>query len=177
MKYAYSIFISIFLFSCSTLEYGLMIESDIEKEGNAQEILDQLNDPELKKGKVFVFSNKQDGLWQFVRVNNEEKHMRDQEIQVFDLVDGENNVYAFGRIFGDEVNNCTGKGYSFNTENFPEYETHFFIIAEPAEREFIGRYFNCYKEVHLTEEGFIYIKDNPRSRWNQDWLLKYYKRS
>ena len=69
MQYAYSIFISLFLFSCSTLEYGLMIESDIEKEGNAQEILDQLNDPELKKGKVFVFSNKQDGLWQFVRVN------------------------------------------------------------------------------------------------------------
>ena len=80
MKYAYSIFISIFLFSCSTLEYGLMID------GNAQEILDQLNDLELKKGKVFVFSNKQDGLWQFVRVNDEEKHMRDQEVQVFDLV-------------------------------------------------------------------------------------------
>ena len=104
MQYAYSIFISLFLFSCSTLEYGLMIESDIEKDGNAQEILDQLNDLELKKGKVFVFSNKQDGLWQFVRVNDEEKHMRDQEVQVFDLVDGENNIYAFGRIFGDEVN-------------------------------------------------------------------------
>ena len=56
------------------------------------------------RGKVFIFSNKQDGLWQFVRVNDQEKHMRDQEIQVFDLVDGENNVYAFGRIFGDEVN-------------------------------------------------------------------------
>ena len=171
MQYAYSIFISIFLFSCSTLEYGLMIESDIEKYGNAQEILNQLNDLELKKGKVFVFSNKQDGLWQFVRVNDEEKHMRDQEVQVFDLVDGENNIYAFGRIFGDEVNNCTGKGYSFNTENFPEYETHFFMIAEPAEREFIGRYFDCYKEVHLTEEAFFYIKQNPRSRFKFDWIL------
>ena len=35
-------------------------ELKFEKEGNAQEILDQLNDPELRKGKVFVFSNKQD---------------------------------------------------------------------------------------------------------------------
>ena len=126
---------------------------------------------ELRKGKVFVFSNKQDGLWQFVRVNKTEKHMRDQEVQVFDLVDGENNVYAFGRIFGDEVNNCTGIGYSFNTKDFPEYETHFFVIAEPAEREFAGRYFNCYKEVHFTEEGFFYVKENPRSRVNLDWVL------
>ena len=171
MKYIYSTLSIFLLFSCTTLEYGLMLESDIEKEGNAQEILDQLNDPELRKGKVFVFSNKQDGLWQFVRVNNTEKHMRDQEVQVFDLVDGENNVYAFGRIFGDEVNNCTGKGFSFNTKDFPEYETHFFIIAEPAEREFAGRYFNCYKEVHFTEEGFFYVKENPRSRVNLDWVL------
>ena len=102
MKHIYLLSITFFLFSCSTLEYGLMIESDIEKEDNAQEILDQLNNSELKKRKVFVFSNTQDGLWQFVRVNNTERYMRDQEVQVFDLSDGENNVYAFGRIFGDE---------------------------------------------------------------------------
>ena len=171
MKYVYSLFITIFLFSCTTLEYGLLLESDIEKEGNGQIILDQLEDPELRKEKIFVFSNTQDGLWQFVRVNNTERYMRDQEVQVFDLVDGENNVYAFGRIFGDEVNNCTGKGYSFNTKDFPQYETHFFIIAEPAEREFAGRYFDCYKELHFTEEGFFYIKENPRSRGNWDWVL------
>ena len=171
MKHIYLLSITFFLFSCSTLEYGLMIESDIEKEDNAQEILDQLNNSELKKRKVFVFSNTQDGLWQFVRVNNTERYMRDQEVQVFDLSDGENNVYAFGRIFGDEVNNCTGKGYSFNTEDFSEYETHFFMIAEPSEREFAGRYFNCYKEVHLTEGGFFYVIDNPRSRFKSDWVL------
>ena len=31
--------------------------------------------------------------------------MRDQEVQIFDLVDGKNNIYAFNRIFGDEVLN------------------------------------------------------------------------
>jgi len=171
MKYIYSTFSIFFLFSCTTLEYGLMLESDIEKEGNGQQILDQLNDPELRKGKIFVFSNTQDGLWQFVRVNNSERYMGDQEVQVFDKVDGENNVYAFGRIFGDEVLNCTGDGFKFNSEDFPDYETHFFMIAKPAGREFGGRYFNCYKEVHFTEEGFFYIKDNPRSRINFDWVL------
>lgn len=171
MKHIHLIFTAFFLFSCSTLEYGLMIESDIEREGNAEEILDQLNDSELRKGKVFVFSNTQDGLWQFVRVNDTERHMRDQEIQVFNLVDGENNVYAFGRIFGDEVNNCTGNGFTFNAEDLTENETHYFMIAQPAGREFAGRYFNCYKEVHLSEEAFFYLKDNPRSRLKSDWIL------
>ena len=82
MKYTYSIFISISLFSCTTLEYGLLLESDIEKEGNGEIILNQLYDPELSKAKIFVFSNTQDGLWQFVRVNNTERYMRDQEVQV-----------------------------------------------------------------------------------------------
>ena len=171
MKYAYLIFISIFLFSCTTLEYGLLLESDIEKEGNGQIILDQLEDPELRKEKIFVFSNSQDGLWKFVRVNNTERYMRDQEVQVFDLVDGKNNIYAFGRIFGDEVLNCNGDGYSFNAEDFAENETHYFMIAQPAGREFGGRYFNCYKEVHLTEEAFFYSKDNPRSRIKMEWIL------
>ena len=110
MKHIYSLTIIFILFSCTTLEYGLLLESDIEKEGNGQLILDQLNDPELRKGKIFVFSNTQDGLWQFVRVNGVERYMRDQEVQIFDLVDGKNNIYAFNRIFGDEVLNCTGDG-------------------------------------------------------------------
>ena len=171
MKYVCSLFISIFLFSCTTLEYGLLLESDIEKEGNGQIILDQLKDPQLRKEKIFVFSNTQDGLWQFVRVNNTERYMRDQEVQVFDLVDGKNNIYAFGRIFGDEVLNCTGDGYSFNAEDFSEHETLIFMITEPAGREFGGRYFNCYKEVHLTEKAFFYLKDNPSSRIRMDWIL------
>ena len=63
------------MFSCTTLEYGLLLESDIEKEGNGQIILDQLEDPELRKTKIFVFSNTQDGLWQFVRVNDTESFL------------------------------------------------------------------------------------------------------
>tara|TARA_B100001057_G_scaffold103450_1_gene100868 strand:- start:522 stop:1043 length:522 start_codon:yes stop_codon:yes gene_type:complete len=171
MKYVYSLFITIFLFSCTTLEYGLLLESDIEKEGNGQIILDQLEDPELRKEKIFVFSNTQDGLWQFVRVNNTERYMRDQEVQVFDLVDGKNNIYAFGRIFGDEVLNCTGDGYTFNTEDFTELDTLFFMVVNAAESEFAGRKLNCYKEFHLSEEGFFHFKDNPRTRYKSDWFL------
>ena len=171
MKYVYPLFITIFLFSCTTLEYGLLIESDIEKEGNGQIILDQLEDPELRKEKIFVFSNTQDGLWQFVRVNNTERYMRDQEVQVFDLVDGKNNIYAFGRIFGDEVLNCNGDGYTFNAEDFTELDTLFFMVVNAAESEFAGRKLNCYKEFHLSEEGFFYFKDNPRTRYKSDWFL------
>ena len=97
--------------------------------------------------------------------------MRDQEVQVFDLVDGKNNIYAFGRIFGDEVMNCTGDGYTFNAEDFTELDTLFFMVVFAAENEFAGRKLNCYKEFHLSEEGFFYIKDNPRSRYKSDWFL------
>ena len=85
MRNIYLIAITFFLSSCTTLEYELGIQSDIEKEGNAQIILDQLNDSELRKGKVFVFSNIRDGLFHYVRVNETERYMRDQEVQVFDL--------------------------------------------------------------------------------------------
>ena len=148
------------------MEYdNLFIQSDIEKEGNAQIILDQLNDSELRKGKVFVFSNIRDGLWHFVRVNETERYMRDQEVQVFDLVEGENKIFAFLKALGDEVYNCSGDEFAFSTEDFPEYETFFFMVVKSAESEFAGRKLNCYKEFHLSEEGFFYIKDNPRSRY------------
>ena len=97
--------------------------------------------------------------------------MRDQEVQVFDLIDGENNIFAFLTAFGDEVYNCSGEQFVFNTKDFPEYETFFFMVVETAESEFAGRKLNCFKEFHLTEEGFFYIKDNPRSRYKSDWFL------
>ena len=90
--------------SCAAIDENFLIQSDIEKEDNAQEILDMLNDSELRKGKVFVFSNIQDGLWHYVRVNETEFYMRDQE-------------------------------------------------------------------VHLVEGAFFYFIENPRSRWNSDWVL------
>ena len=93
MRHFFSLASIIFLVSCSAIDEQFLIQSDIEKNGNAQEILDQLNNPELRKGKVFVFSNIQDDLWRYVRVNGNEVLMRDQEVQVFDLVDGENDIY------------------------------------------------------------------------------------
>ena len=171
MRNIYLIAITFFLSSCTTLEYELGIQSDIEKEGNAQIILDQLKDSELRKGKVFVFSNIRNGLFHYVRVNETEKYMRDQEVQVFDLIDGKNNIFAFLTAFGDEVYNCSGEEFVFTTEEFPEYETFFFMVVEAAESEFAGRKLNCFKEFHLTEEGFSYIKDNPRSRYKSDWFL------
>ena len=171
MRNIYIIAFTFLLSSCTTLEYELGIQSDIEKEGNAQIILDQLNDSELRKGKVFVFSNIRDGLFHYVRVNETERYMRDQEVQVFDLIDGKNNIFAFLTAFGDEVYNCNGEEFVFTTKDFPEYETFFFMVVEAAESEFAGRKLNCFKEFHLTEEGFFYIKDNPRSQYKPDWFL------
>ena len=171
MRNIYIIAFTFFLSSCTTLEYELGIQSDIEKEGNAQIILDQLKDSELRKGKVFVFSNIRDGLFHYVRVNETERYMRDQEVQVFDLIDGKNNIFAFLTAFGDEVYNCNGEEFVFTTKDFPEYETFFFMVVEAAESEFAGRKLNCFKEFHLTEEGFFYIKDNPRSQYKSDWFL------
>ena len=87
------------------------------------------------------------------------------------LIDGKNNIFAFLTAFGDEVYNCSGEQFVFNTKDFPEYETFFFMVVETAESEFAGRKLNCFKEFHLTEEGFFYIKDNPRSRYKSDWFL------
>ena len=153
MKYVYMLFILVILFSCSSLEYELGIQSDIEKDGNAQIILDQLNDSELRKGKVFVFSNISDGLFHYVRVNETERYMRDQEVQVFDLIDGKNNIFAFLTAFGDEVYNCSGEQFVFNTKDFPEYETFFFMVVETAESEFAGRKLNCFKNFILLKKG------------------------
>ena len=66
---------------------------------------------------------------------------------------------------------CIRDRLVFNTKDFPEYETFFFMVVETAESEFAGRKLNCFKEFHLTEEGFFYIKDNPRSRYKSDWFL------
>lgn len=157
--------------SCAAIDEQFLIQSDIEKEGNAQEILDVLNDSELRKGKIFVFSNIQDGLWHYVRVNDTEVHMRDQEVQVFDLIDGGNNIFTFGRIFGDEVGSCSKEPFAFNTKNFKELETHYFMITQPLGLELFGRNIPCYKEIHLIEDAFFYFMENPRSRWNPDWVL------
>ena len=159
-----------FLFSCESVDWY----TTLEENDNAQEILDQLNDPELKKGKIFVFSQHIDDVVAKIRVNDEVFLIRRNEILSFELKEGDNSIYTYLIAFGDEVSNCDKEPYIFNTKNFEGYETHYFLLLEIIEG---GKLFDCFRDVHVTEEGFQYIKENPRSRWKQEWLLNYYKRS
>ncbi len=159
-----------FLFSCESIDWY----TTLEENDNAQEILDQLNDPELKKGKIFVFSQHIDDVVAKIRVNDEVFLIRRNEILSFELKEGDNSIYTYLIAFGDEVSNCDKEPYIFNTKNFEGYETHYFLLLEIIEG---GKLFDCFRDVHVTEEGFHYIKENPRSRWKQEWLLNYYKRS
>jgi hypothetical protein len=56
MKNILCFLLTIFLFSCETLDSIVDMRSTLERNDNAQQILDQLNDSELKKGKIFVLS-------------------------------------------------------------------------------------------------------------------------
>ena len=159
-----------FLFSCESVDWY----TTLEENDNAQEILDQLNDPELKKGKIFVFSQHIDDVVAKIRVNGEVFLIRRNEVLSFELKEGDNSLYTYLIAFGDEVSNCDKEPYIFNTKNFEGYETHYFLLLEIIEG---GKVFDCFRDVHVTEEGFHYIKENPRSRWKQEWLLNYYKRS
>ncbi|MFL2728687.1 MAG: hypothetical protein ACJ0FU_06380 [Gammaproteobacteria bacterium] len=109
-----------------------------------------------------------------IRVNDEVFLIRRNEILSFELKEGDNSIYTYLIAFGDEVSNCDKEPYIFNTKNFEGYETHYFLLLEIIEG---GKLFDCFRDVHVTEEGFQYIKENPRSRWKQEWLLNYYKRS
>ena len=159
-----------FLFSCESVDWY----TTLEENDNAQEILDQLNDTELKKKKIFVLSKHTDNVVAKIRVNDEVFLIRRNEILSFELKEGDNSLYTYLIAFGDEVSNCDKEPYIFNTKDFEGYETHYFLLLEIIEG---GKVFDCFRDVHVTEEGFQYIKENPRSRWKQEWLLNYYKRS
>ena len=160
-----------FLFSCESLDRHTTLEIN----DNVQEILDQLNDSELKKGKIFVFSkHKDDRVIAKIRVNEEVFLIKRNEVQSFELKEGDNSLYTYLVAFGDEVSNCDKEPYVFNTKDFEGYETHYFLLLEHKEGR---KMFDCYRDVHVTEEAFHYIPKNPRSKWKQDWLLNYYKRS
>ena len=164
-------FLSVFfLFSCESVDWY----TTLEENDNAQEILDQLNDTELKKRKIFVLSKHTDDVVAKIRVNDEVFLIRRNEILSFELKEGDNSIYTYLVAFGDEVSNCDKEPYIFNTKNFEGYESHYFLLLEIIEG---GKLFDCFRDVHVTEEGFHYIKENPRSRWKQEWLLNYYKRS
>ena len=154
-----------FLFSCESLDR----HTTLEENDNVQEILDQLNDSELKKGKIFVFSNhKDDRVIAKILVNEQVFLIKRNEVQSFELKEGNNSLYTYLVAFGDEVRNCNKEPYIFNTKDFEGYETHYFLLLEIREG---GKKFDCYRDVHVTEEGFHYFQENPRSKWKQDWTL------
>lgn len=151
-----------FLFSCATIDEAFLLESTLMKEGNAQEILNELHNPELRKGKIFVLSNLRYRMIHSIRVNKKVVKMWDKEIQVFDLMEGDNSIYTFLPVFGKEVSNCNDKPYIFNADGI---NTQYFIVIKPTGRV------NCYKDVQVSEDVFFYFIDNPRSRWKAEWIL------
>lgn len=162
MKKILSIFTAFFIFACSSYPST----STIQRLGGEEDILRKLSDPELRKDKIFVMANMTniaDFVVINVRVNGEVLQIKNSEILVFDLMEGENSILSFGEIFGDEVGSCKPyENYVFNTADFQDKDTHYFVIADRG----------CYADLHIEKEGFFYIKSNPDSKWRDNpWLI------
>lgn len=141
--------------------------STLELTGNEKQILQALNDQELRKGKIFVLSQTQNGLLAWLDVNGEIIEIRDQELQMFELKKGENSIYTYLTLSRDgsglRVYNCNKEPYIFNAEAFPKDQTHYFVIVENIR--------HCYMDIHVKEEGFFYSREHPRSIWKLDWRI------
>ena len=168
MKNILCLLLTFFLFSCKAIDGLVDMRSTLERNDNAQQILDQLNDSELKKGKIFVLSWHREHLLAQIRVNSEVIDIKREEIQSFELKEGNNSLYTHLVSFGTEVGNCNKEPYVFNTNDFEDDETHYFILIEAP-----GPIFTCFRDVHVTEEAFHYKKENPRSRWKEGWTINY----
>ena len=129
---------------------------------NQQEIIPELFDPELKKGKIFVFSNHAEIGTIHIRVNGEEREIKHAQTQIFELKEGQNSVYSFNRFLGSEQENCDDMPYTFDTKMFPDEESHFFIIQSGFEGVIFT--FRCFKDFHVKEAEFLNQINNPRSR-------------
>ena len=148
MKY-HNYFIVLLLSSCVTV--------DVDQ----REIIPELFDLELKKGKIFIFSNHADIGTIHIRVNDEEREIKHTQTQIFELKDGQNSVYSFNRFLGSEQENCDDMPYTFDTKMFPKEDSHFFIIQSKYEGALSLR---CYKDFHVQEAAFMQQINNPRSR-------------
>ena len=126
-----------------------------------QETIPELFDPELKKGKIFVFSNHNDIYAINVRVNGEVRKIKHTQVQIFELNDGKNEFSSFQTFLGDEVGNCSDEPYSFDTAMFSDEEAHFFVIQNVIEGPIALT--SCLKDFHLKEDVFIKFLENPRS--------------
>ena len=155
MKFLYSLSVVLLLSSCATTSI------------DQREIIPELFDPELKKGKIFVFSNHIDPRSLNLRVNDEVRKIKHTQTQIFDLKDGQNSVFSFmNSIAGGEQENCDDQPYTFNTNMFPEVETYFFVIQKGYDTSAIFKLL-CFKDFEINEEAFRRQIENPRSRRNE----------
>ena len=110
-----------------------------------------------------MLANIEDFMTLNLRVNGDVLQISDSEILSFDLIDGENTILSFGEIFGDEVLSCNQEEYTFNTNNYQEIDTHYFVVQTRG---------SCYSDLHIKREGFFFIKSSPDSDWrNSPWIL------
>ena len=126
-----------------------------------RQVIPELFDPELKKGKIFVFSDHMDPLPMNIRVNGEVRKIKHTETQIFDLKDGQNSVRNLGRVSTGESSNCDKQPYTFNTEMFPEVETYYFVIQQGFDGAIFT--FTCFKDFEVNEKAFIKQINNPRN--------------
>ena len=151
------IFMKNFLITC----FAIFISSCATTSIDQREIVPELFDPELKKGKIFVFSNHVDIRAINIRVNDEVRKMKHTETQIFDLKQGQNSLSSFIIFAGNEQENCDDQPYTFDTEMFPEVETYYFVI----QKGFKGTIFTiaCFKDFQVNEDVFLRQMQSPRS--------------
>ena len=150
MKFLFKVFLLITLSSCATTSI------------DQREIIPELFDPELKKGKIFVFSNHVDIRTINIRVNDEVREMKHTETQIFDLKQGQNSLSSFMVFGGNEQENCDDQPYTFSTEIFPEVETYYFVIQSVFDKDRILKV-RCFKDFQVNEDFFVKQIENPRS--------------
>ena len=150
MKSFFKFFLLITLSSCATTSI------------DQREVTPELFDPELKKGKIFVFSNHVDIRTINIRVNDEVREMKHTETQIFDLKQGQNSLSSFMVFGGNEQENCDDQPYTFSTEIFPEVETYYFVIQSVFDKDKILKV-RCFKDFQVNEDFFAKQIENPRS--------------
>jgi len=150
LKFLFKVFLLITLSSCATTSI------------DQREIIPELFDPELKKGKIFVFSNHVDIRTINIRVNGELREMKHTETQIFDLKQGQNSLSSFMVFGGNEQENCDDQPYTFSTEIFPEVETYYFVIQSVFDKDRILKV-RCFKDFQVNEDFFVKQIENPRS--------------
>ena len=158
MKFYYSLLVVIFLSSCATTSI------------DQREIIPELFDSELKKGKIFIFSNQNDLFPMNIRVNDEVRKIKHTQTQIFDLKEGQNSVFSFMSFLGSEEQNCDDIPYTFDTKTFPEVETYYFLIQKGYDGNKMLKIL-CFKDFEVSEEAFLRQIENPRSPGNEAFQI------